>query len=421
MPTRSTPSAVRLAAGVSANLDATLAAESVAEQVGGALGDHPDLAVLFVSGEHVGELTAIIEHIRAAVRPSLLIGASAYGVVGGTEEIEEKPAVSLLAGELPGVTVRTFRDSDLPRLDAEDEDAPAAVARALKLDDPPRGMVLLGDPFSFPASPALSVLSTVGNAFEDSPRVPIIGGMASSARQAGQNVLILDDQLLNAGAVGVCLSGAIEVGAVVSQGCRPIGSTLVVTDCERNIVKSLSGRPATTALRETIDSLDHTERAQLEMGLFVGIVVDEYKDRFGRGDFLVRAVLGIDREQGHLAFGDLVRRGQTVQFHVRDAQTASEDLGLLLDGQRVRRPAAGALLVTCNGRGRRLFGRPHHDAQAVQRALGEALPGPEDPAATPEVPTVPVAGFFAQGEFGPIGGQSHVHGHTASLAVFRSV
>ena len=124
-----------------------------------------------------------------------------------------------------------------------------------------------------------------------------------------------------------------------------------------------------------------------------------------RGDFLVRNVLGLDRSSGALAITDRVRVGQTVQFHVRDAQTADEDLRALLQQDRAThtRPPAGALLFSCNGRGMRLFPQPDHDAAAVRAAVGD----------------VPLAGLFAQGELGPVGGRNFIHGFTASLALFE--
>jgi small ligand-binding sensory domain FIST len=136
----------------------------------------------------------------------------------------------------------------------------------------------------------------------------------------------------------------------------------------------------------------------------MGTVINEYKDRFGRGDFLVRNILGYDKEHGAMAVGDLPKMGQTIQFHVRDAETAHEDLQLLLDAQQLKPRPLGGLLFTCNGRGKRLFEDPHHDIAIIRERLGE----------------IPLAGFFAAGEIGPIGNQSFVHGHTAGLALLRA-
>ncbi len=138
-------------------------------------------------------------------------------------------------------------------------------------------------------------------------------------------------------------------------------------------------------------------------GLHIGRVINEYQEAFGRGDFLVRNVIGAD-ESGSIAITDQIRIGVTVQFHVRDAETADEDLRSLLAELEGDTHYEGALLFTCNGRGTRLFSKPDHDVQALRDALGP----------------LPVAGFFAMGELGPVGGQNFVHGFTASIALFET-
>jgi len=237
------------------------------------------------------------------------------------------------------------------------------------------------------------------------PGVPLIGGMASSARQPGENLLVRNDQVLSDGFVGLSLSGPVEIETVVSQGCRPIGTTLVITKARDNVIEQLGGRPALSALRETIESLSEADKSLLGNGLLIGRAISEYRESFNRGDFLVRNLMGVDQSSGAIAVTDYVRVGQTVQFHVRDAATASEDLSLLLGPQQSEsaRPAAGALLFSCNGRGSRMFDTPCHDISAARAAM----------------PQTPVAGFFAAGELGPVGGKNFIHGHTASLALIR--
>jgi small ligand-binding sensory domain FIST len=190
----------------------------------------------------------------------------------------------------------------------------------------------------------------------------------------------------------------------VSQGCRPIGRPFVVTKAHDNVIEHLGGKPALAVLRDTVNELPEPERQKLANGLFVGRAINEYRENWGRGDFLVRNVMGVDQEAGALAVTDYVRVGQTVQFHMRDAATATEDLALLLEGRATpERPPAGGLLFSCNGRGTRMFEQPCHDVGAARKAM----------------PKTPVAGFFAAGELGPVGGRNFIHGHTASFALFR--
>jgi small ligand-binding sensory domain FIST len=227
--------------------------------------------------------------------------------------------------------------------------------------------------------------------------------MASGAEAPGQAALILDDETFRDGAVGVALSGALDVSTVVSQGCRPIGKPFIITKAERNIIYELGGQKPFELLRKIFESSSEADRALMQQGVLLGRAISEHKDKFQRGDFLVRNLIGADEESGAIAVGDLVRVGVTVQFHVRDAASAGEDLRTLLANEAEPRPV-GALLFSCNGRGTHMFPERDHDVRMTRQVLG----GP------------PVAGFFCAGELGPIGGKNFIHGHTASLAIFRS-
>jgi small ligand-binding sensory domain FIST len=216
---------------------------------------------------------------------------------------------------------------------------------------------------------------------------------------------VVDSRTYDSGAVGIVIGGGVRVRPVVSQGCKPIGRPMVVTRSEENLIVELGGRPALERLREVYGGLDPSDRELVRSSLHVGRAATEYRDEFRRGDFLVRNVVGADPESGVVAVGDTVRTGQTVQFHVRDAVTADDDLRELLEAAAVGPRAAGALVFTCNGRGRRLFDTPDHDARCLQECLGP----------------LPAAGFFAQGELGPIGSRTFLHGFTASIALFEPV
>jgi small ligand-binding sensory domain FIST len=201
--------------------------------------------------------------------------------------------------------------------------------------------------------------------------------------------------------VGALLGPGVDVVPIVSQGCRPIGRPLVVTKADSLIVQELAGRPAYQRLLDVVQALSPDEVAVINAGgLHLGQVIDEHKAEFHRGDFLIRNVIGADQESGAIKVGDVIEVGTTVQFHLRDAEAADEDLRSLLSGQE----ADGALLFTCNGRGSRLFDVPDHDAGTAADLLGAPA----------------LAGFFCQGEFGPVGGRNFLHGLTASLALFQS-
>jgi small ligand-binding sensory domain FIST len=366
-----------------------VAAHAVGDAVGQLLeqvGEEPDLAVLFVTADHTGALEDIVHTVAEILRPRVFVGATANAVVGGGHGVEDTPGLSLFAARLPGrvtpVRLTAVRAGDDWAVEGFDHDAMATA----------RSLLLLADPFTFPVDALLADLRTT------QPSLGVVGGLASAARGPGGNRLVLDGTLSTHGAVGVLVDDAIAPDVVVSQGCRPIGEPFIVTKAERSIIFELGGRPALERLIEIIDGLAPDERALAARGLHCGVVVDEYKATFERGDFLIRGVLGADRDAQAIAVGDEVPVGATIQFQVRDAETAGEDLIGLLRGHQ----ADAALVFTCNGRGAAMFGDADHDPAIVQDALGP----------------LPAAGMFCAGELGPVGGRNVLHGFTASILLF---
>ena len=361
----------------------------------------PDLALLFVTPAHAGQLEKAAEVVRATLSPGVLIGCSAESVVGTGREVEQGPALSLWAGRVGQVSpfsLEPFPGELGPSLShpALGEVAPGGpVGWPESLPFEPRAVLLLADPYSFPVDQLLRFLE------EAHPGLPVIGGMAQGGPGGPVDTrLLVGDTVRGNGAVGALLGEGVEVAPLVSQGCRPIGHPLVVTKAEGNVIYELAGHPALERLLELAESGQLSPEELLAInrgGLHVGRVIDEHKEQFGQGDFLIRNVIGADRDKGAIAVSEVVEIGTTFQYHLRDAETADEELRNLLDGQS----AGAALLFTCNGRGTRMFGHPHHDVTALADALGE----------------IPVAGFFAAGELGPIGGRNFVHGFTASVAL----
>lgn len=387
---------IRCAVAVSTapGIDAALreAAALAAERLGGPA----DIAVAFVSSSHGDAIRPALEGLDDLVGARAVIGGTAEAILADGREIEAEPAVAIWLARLPGAEIVPFA--------LEHERTPDGgmfVGWPAALDEPwPEGaaLVLLADPFSFPVDALIARLA------EDHPGVPIVGGMASGGGHPGSNTLVVGPRTYDSGAVGFLVGGRARVRPVVSQGCRPIGRPLVITKSEENCIVELGGRPALERLREIYGDLDPTDRQLVRNSLHVGRVASEYQDSFQRGDFLVRNVVGADPESGVIAVGDVVRTGQTIQFHVRDATSAHDDLASLLARARdAGASPAGALVFSCNGRGSRLFAEPDHDARCLETAFGP----------------IPAAGFFAQGEIGPIGSRNCLHGFTASIALFE--
>jgi small ligand-binding sensory domain FIST len=351
-------------------------------------GAEPDLAYLFVSPAHLAEVEIAAALVREHLEPAHLLGCVAEGVVGGRVELESGAGLALWAGSLPGARIETFH------LEAVPEDDGLAVAGVPNFDDPAL-VTMLVDPFTFPAGSFLRLLN------EEHEGLPLVGGIAAGAGAPGAQVLIVDDSTHASGVVGATVSG-VPVRTIVSQGCAPIGRDAVVTRAEENVIFELAGEPALARLKDDLASLAPERLRLAANGLLVGIVIDENRSEYKRGDYLVRALLGADEDSGAIAVGDEVRVGQTVRFHVRDAASADEDLRESLAGGLAGETAAGALLFTCNGRGTHMFAEPDHDARALADAVGSSA----------------LAGFFCGGEIGPVGGRAFLHGFTATAAVF---
>jgi small ligand-binding sensory domain FIST len=393
---------MQFAAALSRRDDIQLAAQELTESIQRQIVGDVDLLTVFFTADYRHEATELAARLRYGLSPRVLLGCSCESVIAGDREIEREPAISVLAAALPDITLTPFA---IPIEDWESlltEDSGERLRRRVGAIGPSRretrAFVVLGDPFTTPIVEFMEALDCV------QPGAPTVGGMASGAAQPGGNLLLLNDEVLEDGAVGVRIAGPIRVDTIVSQGCRPVGDPLLVTRAEGNMIETFGGRPALETAREMLMHLPSDEQEMVDKGLFLGIVINEYQETFGRGDFLVRNVFGADRNTGAIVIGDSVRPGQTVQFHIRDAETADEDLRhLMAQAAEDETAPMGGLLFSCNGRGVRMFDLPNHDVRSVLDA----------------VPETPLAGFFAAGELGPVGGKSFIHGHTLSVILFR--
>jgi small ligand-binding sensory domain FIST len=380
---------IAIGAGLSTSESGEAAGRDAALEAAADVPGEVDLAFLFLSAAHLDEAAAAMQAVRGVLEPRHLLGCVAGGVLARDREVETGAGAAVWAARLPGAEVEPFH----ARADVE-----AGSATVTGFPEPRADaslVALLVDPFTFPVAPFLERLN------EQRPALPLIGGLATGGGEAGSGALMADGELHEDGAVGVVVSGA-PVVTVVSQGCAPLGPESIVTRAEGNVVFELAGRPALERLREIVTALSPAEQRLASEGLLAGLVIDENKAEYGREDYLMRGLLGADQESGAIAIGAPARVGQTLRFHARDPGSADEDLRrALADGLGETR-AAGALLFTCNGRGRAMFDAPDHDARLVRSALsGDGL-----------------AGFFCGGEIGPVGGRAFLHGFTATLAVF---
>jgi small ligand-binding sensory domain FIST len=382
---------VSISVGVSDDEDTSQAFMAAAEDAAAGLDGGCDVCVVFAGGAHLQDPHTILDVVHSRLAPATLIGCGAGGVIGGDKELEDDAGAVVWTMSAPGAEAETI---ELTSVVMGDEMALGGLPEdPAELGD---ALIVLADPRSYSADALLRHLNDVR------PAMPVLGGLASAATE-GSACLLLDNDVIDEGAVAVSLRG-VEVLPCVSQGAAPVGPEMTVTGAEGNVVTELASKPALDRLREVIEDLDHHDQALAAEGLLLGIVIDENQPEYERGDFLVRPIVGVDPATGAVAVGSQMRVGQTVRIHVRDASSASDDLRDALSTRALAlgdAGAAGTLVFSCNGRGSNMFDEPSHDAALVADVLG-----------------APAGGFFAAGEIGPVGGRNFLHGFTATMAVF---
>jgi small ligand-binding sensory domain FIST len=360
-------------------------------------GSQPDIVFAFASPHHAEHYARIPEAVGSAFGGAPVFGCSGAGIIGGGREVERSAALTLVGAVMPGVELRCFAldAGEIPSADAaadtwhaRTEVAPAELA----------GLLIAGDPFSCDAA---ALVAGLDRAYPDAVK---IGGIASGGSQPGQTALFAGTQTTGSGMIGLALSGNVVVDTLVAQGCRPIGTPMFVTRTDGNVILELDGRAASRVLQEIYEASNERDRALMRKALFVGLATEPGREIYRPGDFLVRNILGLDARTGALAVAAPLRQNGVVQFHVRDAETSAHDLTALLRGYAARgnRPS-GALMFSCMGRGVGLYGQPNHDIDELREQLGE----------------VPTGGFFCNGEIGPVGGHTQLHGYTSSIALLR--
>ncbi len=350
--------------------------------------DSPEIAFLFVHTAYAPYFAEIATAAGKRLGAQHLIGCSAEGLIATRREIERSPSIVVMSARLPGATLTPWRlDHGRTELPADRQQISA--------------WLVFGDPYTVDGEALLAQFN------ERYPGVPLIGGMSASNERPPKTAVFLDGEVYRDGAVAIGLGGEAGLQTIVSQGCQPIGQPWIITGVIENLIETIASRPAVDVLMETLHELDEETRRRAQANLLVGLAMDEYRDRHGMGDFLIRNVMGYVKETGALAITAVPHQGQTVQFQFRDARAADQHLRQQLaaaagelDG---RRPTA-ALLCSCNGRGELLFGPIDHDPSALADAFGE----------------IPVAGLFCAGEIGPVGGRNFLHGFTATIALFTT-
>lgn len=385
----------------------------------------PDIVLLSVSQEHSSNLKELSSEAARTLGANLLIGVVGAGVIGGGRELEgEDSGISLLAGVLP-------EDTNVTPFVVGKESMPNWASLIGDEEKSKPSFLLFADPFS-PVSQVTSIINSLA------PGACVAGGLSCPTSEGAQSLAIAmrgaQCRTLPVGSViGVNICGPrFRAHSLTAQGAAPVGPSFLVTSGGGeggNMVRELDGEPALSRLQEVAQTADERVIKLLQRSLLVGLdsrdadATTTADDGFSdEPDYLIRQVMGVDND-GSIYVGDTVEPGKTrLQFHVRDAVAANDELVLRLGRYKLERtmsggystPPLGCLLFSCNGRGRNMYDDADHDSTAIAEALGAP----------------PTGGFFCNGEVGPIGvkglstsgdAPTYLHGFTSVLALMYEV
>lgn len=407
---------MKWASAVSTHPSLELALREVIERVLTQLEAAPNLAIIFISSAFASEYSRVLPLLKGPLGGAHIIGCSGSGVIGRTRaghlvEIEDTAGISLTVAHLPDVNIQGFHLSidELPDLDSPPSEWTEIIG--VSPADKPH-FLLMADPF---ASGMNDLLQGLDFAYPESVKLGGLAGIESINRSCG---LFCGQQLYRQGVIGVALSGNIVIDAIVAQGCRPIGPTFRVVEADRNVVTQVAAQSSEAeanaqtpldALQELFQDLDEMDRQLAQESLFIGLAQSNFKQSLGQGDFLIRNLVGVDPKVGAIAIADRIRPGQRIQFHLRDAHTAKDELAALLEAYCLNDQGqvapSGALLFACSGRGTSLFDSPNCDTGQFSQHLGP----------------LPLGGFFCNGEIGPVGKTTFLHGFTSVFGICRGL
>ncbi len=362
-------------------------------------GKKADLVILFVSSHHSINYEKIASLFSEKINTKCIIGCSAAGVIGNGHEVERRAGIAACAAYLPNVEITPFhiQQNELPNEDANPNEW--FNITGLRPDNC-KAMMILPDPFTIRSD---NLIAGLDYAF---PETTKIGALASGGGQPGSNALFINNKSYTYGAVGVGFSGDLSVETIVAQGCRPIGEPMIVTDADINVINKIGDKTPLEILGEIFEKSSIREKRLIRRSLQIGIIMDRFSS-VNDEEFLIRNILGADEEDGSIAIGEMINEGQIIQFYIRDAKTADEDLKIILEKYADKfedNKLESALLFSCLGRGQYLYGAPNHDTNLFANIVGD----------------IPITGFFSNGEIGSIGDQTFLHGYTSSFALFKS-
>jgi len=372
------------------------AAEAARKELGGDC----TAIIAFIPSDWRDNVSDLVEVLQIHGHCPRIFGCSAGGVIVDSEEFEQPEEDE--SADVPEMAEQDDEDSaplpgggaSLLFLRFED----TTISLASGAPEPGDGHLILGDPFGDVAT-ELAQWNDAANG------APLYGGLAAGGVDKATVFLFDENGITNTDSLLIRLRGAVTIKGAVSHGCRPIGDPLTITSVSGNVIQTVGNQRSCDVLEETYRALPEDDQEAANGNILVGIAMSEYLEEHQRGDFLISSILGGDPQTGAIAVAATPSVGQTIQFQLRDGNSAHDDMDQIcraIAASKGGDQILGGLLFTCAGRGSHLFGEPDHDASLVRKHLG----------------AVPMAGFFCNGEFAPVGDQVFLHGFTASMAFF---
>ncbi|MCO4762697.1 MAG: FIST C-terminal domain-containing protein [Myxococcales bacterium] len=398
--------------------DTAAALKAAIDDVVAALGGPPDVTLVFTTPHHAAAWSRLPAMVTEHLPTTQPFGCTAAGVIGDGHEVEQRCGLVIVGLRLPGVSVSAHHldPAALPSDQKASNASPASDNQddahaseqdgqqggeqqedggwsALLPGPPPALAIILGDPLSADMPAILPGLSATW------PGTPVVGGLASGGKVPGSHALFAGGRCHRIGAIVLALRGPLQVETIVAQGCRPIGEPMLITACDGRLVKGLAGREPVTLLRELYQTLSKHDQALFRHSLFAGVEMSGDHEVYEQGDFVIRQITGMEPEHGAISIAATVKPWQVLQFHLRDARTAAEDLTRRLAASDAQPECV--LMFSCVGRGLHLFGRPDHDTDLIRQRFGD----------------IPIAGLFGSGEIGPVGSELFLHGYTTVVTL----
>ena len=390
---------IKAGVGSSGGENSVQAAEEAAQKAMLQAGiDRCDWTIVFCTFPHRANYEEILKTVCDVTKTKNLSGCSALGVLSNEGEIEAEPGVVVLAVSSDEITAKPFIVHQLGAggLKAGEEIGNSLKSRA----DKASLLTLLPDPFHIhPDLIFQGLRSKIGD-------IPIVGASASEDPRINDTFEFYGDTVASGAASGFLFSGEFSYKIDITQGCKLVGDSCIITGCNKNVISELNGEPAFDALKKIIPDTLVSDPLNIMRLIYAAFPPARGQKEISGGDYLVRNIIGIDPELGAIAVSENVEEGQVISFTTRNPEAAREDLKQMLervgDSRSSEKPFKFGLYFNCCARGRSLYGIDGIDTAYINNVLGD----------------VPIAGFFGNAEFAPLGGKNHLFTYTGVLVLF---